>query len=61
MKGTFRELLLQTDLHVTIIPNVFCACALLHNLTLGEKHVDIACLMHQLILEAQYDMEQYNQ
>jgi hypothetical protein len=39
---------------------VFCACALLHNLILGEKDVDIACLMHQLAIEAQYDMEQYN-
>ena len=61
LKGTFRELLLQTNLHVTTIPDVFCACALLHNLILGEKDVDIACLMRQLALEAQYDMEQYNQ
>jgi hypothetical protein len=61
LKGTFRELLLQTNLHVTIIPDVFCSCALLHNLILGEKYVDVACLMRQLAIEAQYDMEQYNQ
>jgi hypothetical protein len=44
-KQTFRELLTKTKLHIIIVPIVFFACCLFHNLLLGRKKVDVEELM----------------
>lgn len=45
LKQTFRELLEKTKLHIIIVPNVFFACCLFHNLLLGRKKVNVEELM----------------
>lgn len=41
----------KTKLHVTIVPNVFSACCLLHNVILERKEVDVKECMQVIELE----------
>jgi len=45
LKQTFRELLVTSNLHVAILPNVILACAILHNMLLGQQ---VKNLLHVL-------------
>lgn len=45
LKGTFRELLVKSELHVTFLPDVITCCALLHNVLLGQSHEEVERLL----------------
>ena len=51
LKSTFRELLTKSDLHVAFLPDVILACAILHNMLLGQSHEDVENLLHVLRAE----------
>jgi hypothetical protein len=51
LKQTWRELLLKTELEVTYLPDVITACALLHNLLLGQSSNDVERLLGVLQAE----------
>jgi hypothetical protein len=51
LKQTWRELLHKTELEVTYLPDVITACAILHNLLLGQTTADVERLLG--ILEAE--------
>lgn len=52
MKGTWRELLRRSELHINIMPDVVYTCALLHNLILNDRNVDIDEVLSAIRLEA---------
>jgi hypothetical protein len=41
----WRALLMKSDLSVNIIPNVVCACAILNNMILSDRDVDIEAMV----------------
>ena len=51
LKSTFWELLTKSDLHVAFLPDVILACAILHNMLLGQSHEDVENLLHVLRAE----------
>ena len=51
LKQTFHELLVKSDLSVTFLPDVITACALLHNVLLGQCHGDVERLLQVLQTE----------
>jgi len=51
VKQTFRELLVKSDLSVAFLPDVITACALLHNVLLGQSHGDVERLLEVLRTE----------
>ena len=55
LKSNWRELLRESDLSVNIMPDVVSAYALLHNLILNDKDVDVNELMQRIAVEAQED------
>jgi hypothetical protein len=46
----------KTDLHITIVPDVFYCCCVLYNLTIRRGFVNIEELMRCIILEAQEEV-----
>jgi len=48
LKHTFRELLNKSDLHVVFLPDVIVACAILHNMLLGQSHEEVENLLQIL-------------
>lgn len=51
LKVTFQELLNKTKMHITLIPDMICACILLRNMLLNEKNVNVEVLMRCLAQE----------
>lgn len=51
LKQTFRELLQKSDLSVTFLPDVILACAILHNVLLGQSHEEVEELLQVLRVE----------
>ncbi len=51
LKKSFKELLLETNLHILFIPNMVVCCCILYNMILGGKDIDPETLMIQLELE----------
>jgi hypothetical protein len=45
LKQTFRELLRKSELPVIFLPNVISACAILHNVLLGQSHDEVERLL----------------
>jgi hypothetical protein len=52
LKLTFRELHNKTDLDINFVPDLIYACAILHNILLGEKDVDVQELLRIITMEA---------
>lgn len=48
LKQTFRELLVKSQLHVTFLPDVITACAILHNVLLGQSVDEVQQLLNVL-------------
>lgn len=48
LKQTFRELLNKSELHLTFLPDVVLACAILHNVLLGQSHAHVEELLEIL-------------
>jgi len=48
LKQTFKELLVKSDLYVAFLPDVILACAILHNMLLGQSHKQVKNLLHVL-------------
>ena len=51
LKQTFCELLTKSYLHVAFLPDVILACAILHNVLLGQSHEDVENLLGVLRYE----------
>ena len=51
LKQTFRELLTKSDLNVAFLPDVIMACAILHNMLLGQSHEEVENLLQVLRTE----------
>ena len=51
LKQTFQKLLGKSELHVSILLDVKLACALLHNVLLGQSHEDVDRLLQVLRVE----------
>ena len=51
LKQTFRELLTKSDLIVAFLPDVILACAILHNVLLGQSHNNVENLLQVLQTE----------
>ena len=51
LKQTFREFLTKSDLHVAFLPDVIVACAILHNILLGQSHEEVESLLQILRTE----------
>jgi hypothetical protein len=51
LKENWREMGRKTDLNVTIVPNVFKYCCILHNLTIQQGTVNIEELMCRITVE----------
>ena len=51
MKQTFKELLTKSDLNVAFFPDVILACAILHNVLLGQSHEEVENLLQVLRTE----------
>lgn len=51
LKQTFRELLVKSQLHVTFLPDVITACAILHNVLLGQSVDEVEQLLNVLRTE----------
>ena len=45
LKQTFKELLVKSQLHVTFMPDVILACAILHNVLLGQSPEEVEELL----------------
>jgi hypothetical protein len=58
MKQTFRKKFKKTKLHVTIVPNVFIVCCMLHNVILKRKEVDVKEFMQ--VIEMEVAMQDVN-
>jgi hypothetical protein len=56
LKENWREMGKKTDLHITIVPDVFYYCCVLHNLTIRRGFVNIEELMHRIVLEAEEEV-----
>jgi hypothetical protein len=56
LKENWREISGKTELHVTIVPDVFYACCILHNLTIQRGTVDFEQLMRRMTLELQEEV-----
>ena len=48
LKQTFRELLTKLDLNVAFLPDVILACAILHNVLLGQSHEEVEIFLQVL-------------
>jgi hypothetical protein len=55
LKQTWRELLNKTELEVTYLPDVITACAILHNLLLGQTTEDVDRLLGVLQAKGWHD------
>ena len=53
-------MLKKTELHVSLVPDVFYSCCILHNLTIKCGIVDVEELMRQMALEAEEEIRQSN-
>jgi len=51
LKHTFRELLLKSDLHLGFLPDVVLACAILHNVILGQAPEEVEDFLNMLRCE----------
>lgn len=51
LKQTFRELMQKSDLSVTFLPDVILACAILHNVLLGQSDEQVEELLEVLRVE----------
>jgi hypothetical protein len=52
LKENWREMGRKTDLHVTIVPDVFKCCCILHNLTIQQGIIDVEEVMRHIAAEA---------
>jgi hypothetical protein len=52
LKENWREMGRKTDLHISIVPDVFYCCCILHNLTIQKGIVDIEEVMRRIASEA---------
>jgi hypothetical protein len=43
----------KTKLDVTLVPNLVCCCAILHNMVLGVSDVHLEQFMHIVAFEAE--------
>lgn len=50
-KLSFRQFLLKLELEVSFLPDVITTCVILHNMFLGQSHVDVEMLLHILHTE----------
>jgi len=51
LKYTFRELLLKSDLHLGFLPDDILACAILHNVILGQSPEEVEEFLNVLRCE----------
>jgi hypothetical protein len=56
LKENWKEMGKKSELHVTIMPDVFYCCCMLYNLTIRRGMVDIEDLMHRIVLEAEEEV-----
>jgi hypothetical protein len=59
LKENWCEMGKKTDLHVTIVPDVFYCCYILHNLTSRQGIVDVEEVMRRIRLEADEEVTQW--
>jgi hypothetical protein len=56
MKVNWREMLVKTDLQVHIVPVIFYACCILHNLTIKCGGMPLEELLRRITLEAENEV-----
>jgi hypothetical protein len=56
MKVNWREMLGKTKLQVEIVPDVFYACCILHNLTIKRGGMSMEELLRRMTLEAKNEI-----
>jgi hypothetical protein len=56
LKENWREMGKKSELHVTLIPDMFYCCCTLYNLTICRVMVDVEDLMRRIVLEAQEEV-----
>jgi hypothetical protein len=57
LKENWREMGKKTELHVSIVPDVFYSCCILHNLTIRQGLVDVEEIMRRIALEAEEEVQ----
>jgi hypothetical protein len=60
LKCTWRELLQESSLSTDIMPDVVAACAILHNMILDDKDVNIDLLMQHVADGIREDFDDNN-
>jgi hypothetical protein len=56
MKVNWKEMMGKTELQVQIVPDVFCACCILHNLTIKRGGMSMEELLRRMTLEAENEI-----
>ena len=56
LKENWREMGKRTDLNITIVPDVFYCCCILHNMTIKQGSVDVEELMRRIRVEAEEEV-----
>jgi hypothetical protein len=52
LKENWREMGKKTNLHITIVPDIFYCCCILHNLTIRQGLMDVEEIMRRIAMEA---------
>jgi hypothetical protein len=60
LKENWREMGKKIDLHITIVPDVFYCCCILHNLTIQQGLVDVEEIMRRIALEAEEEVHSFH-
>jgi hypothetical protein len=59
LKENWREMGRKTDLHVSIVPDVFYCCCILHNLIIRQGIVDVEDIMRRIAWEAEEEVHHF--